>query len=154
MENTQSSIIANNKDLLTNSEINEIMEFINNYRNEYEVPILTYSPELSIISHDVAIHLLKTNIRKYPYSSNIDNNLSRNISFIKYARNQKLLNIKNIIQKWYKEERYYNFENENNMKYKNCQNFINLVWEANTKCGIGYSYANGKCTLCIHFSEE
>ena len=143
-----------NKDILLENEITEIMTLINTYREEYEVPPITYSPELSIISRDVAINLLKTNIRKRLYTSNIDNSLSKNLLFVKYARNQKMINIKNIINKWYKEEKYYNFEDETDMKYKNCQNFINLVWEANTKCGIGYSYANGKCSLCIHFSEE
>lgn len=154
METNQSTRSTNNQDLLTESEISEIMILINSYRQEYEVPDLIYSPTLSRISHDVSINLLKSNIRKYNYTSDIDNNLSRNITFIKYARNQKMMNIKNIIEKWYKEERYYDFENENNMKDQNCKNFINLVWEAYTKCGIGYSYTNGKCTLCIHFSEE
>jgi len=144
-----------NKDILTDNEIVEIINEINISRIEYEVPPLVYSPELSILSRDVAINLLKTNIRKYEYLSNIDNSLlSRNLIFVKYARNQKIPNIKNIIAKWYKEEKYYDFENEENMKYKNCKNFINLVCEENTKCGIGYSYANGKCALCIHFSEE
>lgn len=144
-----------NKDILLENEITEIITLINTYREEYEVPLITYSSELSIISRDVAINLLKSNIRKFEYLSNIDNSsLSRNLLFVRYARNQKMINIKNIINKWYKEEKYYNFDDETDMKYKNCQNFINLVWEANTKCGIGYSYANGKCSLCIHFSEE
>jgi hypothetical protein len=144
-----------NKDILLENEITEIITLINTYREEYEVPPITYSSELSIISRDVAINLLKSNIRKFEYLSNIDNSsLSRNLLFVRYARNQKMINIKNIINKWYKEEKYYNFDDETDMKYKNCHNFINLVWEANTKCGIGYSYANGKCSLCIHFSEE
>lgn len=144
-----------NKDILLENEITEIMTLINTYREEYEAPPITYSPELAIISRDVAINLLKSNIRKFEYLSNIDNELlSRNLLFVRYARNQKMINIKNIINKWYKEEKYYNFDDETDMKYQNCKNFINLVWEANTKCGIGYSYANGKCSLCIHFSEE
>lgn len=143
-----------NKDILLENEITEIMDLINSYRKEYEVPLMTYSPELSIISHDVAINLLKTNIRKHLYTSNIDNKLNRNLLFVRYVRNKKMINIKNIINKWYKEEKYYNFDDDTNMKYKNCKNFINLVWEGNIKCGIGYSYTNGKCALCIHFSEE
>jgi hypothetical protein len=144
-----------NKDILLENEITEIITLINTYREEYEVPSITYSPELSIISRDVAINLLKSNIRKFEYLSNIDNSsLSRNLLFVRYARNQKMINIKNIINKWYKEEKYYNFDDETDMKYKNCKNFINLVLETNIKCGIGYSYANGKCSLCIHFSEE
>lgn len=143
-----------NNIILSDSDITEIIDLINSYRNEYEVPPLIYSSELSIISQDVAKNVLKTYIRKYTYLSNIDNpELSRNVMFIKYTRNNKMANIKNIIEKWYKEEQYYDFENENNIKYKNCQNFINLVWESNKECGIGYNYTNGKCVLCLHFSE-
>jgi hypothetical protein len=114
-----------NKDILLENDITEIMTLINTYREEYEVPPLTYSPELSIISRDVSINLLKSNIRKFEYLSNIDNSsLSRNLLFVRYARNQKMINIKNIINKWYKEEKYYNFDDETDMKYKNYKNFI------------------------------
>lgn len=142
-----------NNNLLTDVEITEIMNLLNSYRLEYEVSPLTYSSDLSCISHDVAKNLLKTHIRKHKYISSIDNNLSRNITFSRYVRNKKMINIKNIISKWYNENKYYDFENENNTKYKHCINFINLVCEDHITCGIGYNYSNGKCTLCIHFGE-
>lgn len=140
-----------NNDILLPSEIDEIMTLINSFRTAFEGEPITYDSNLSLISHDVAINLLKSQIRKYPYISPIDNNLSRSCLFIKHVRNNKLLNIKNTLNKWYKENTYCNFDSPDHTKH--CENFINLVCEEHIKCGIGYSYANGKCAVCIHFSE-
>lgn len=144
-------------DRLTESEINEILTYINNYRNEYDVPNLEYDAEISNISKNNAISYLKSKIHKIEFIQPIDeyNNkqLSKNSTYVKNVRNQKMQNIKHIIKKWHDENKYYDFENDDNIKYKACQNFINLVWESNIKCGFGYSYTNGKCVFCLHFLE-
>jgi hypothetical protein len=144
-------------DTLTESEINEILTYINNYRKEYDVPNLEYDAEISQISKNNAISYLKSKIHKLEFIQPVDeyNNkqLSKNSTFVKNVRNQKMHNIKHIIKKWHDENKYYDFENDENIKYKACQNFINLVWESNIKCGFGYSYANGKCVFCLHFLE-
>lgn len=141
-----------NKDKLNELEVNEILQFINEFRKEYDIPDLIYNQEISNSCKENAINLLKSKVQHTDYKSN-SNNLSENITYLNYVRNQKMSNIKHIIKKWYSEQKFYDFENEENIKYKACQNFINLVWESNVKCGFWYSYSNGKCVLCMQFSE-
>lgn len=141
-----------NKDELNESEILEILEFINKFRKEYDIPDLIYDQNISTICKENAINLLKSKIQHIDYKQ-ATTNLSENIMFLSHVRNQKMNNIKHIITKWYAEQKFYDFENEENIKYKACQNFINLVWESNIKCGFWYSYSNGKCVLCMQFSE-
>jgi len=148
-----------NKDQLTESEILEILKFINDFRKEFDIPNLIYDKHISDICKINAINYLKSKIQKIEYNAykndNLEkpNELSENLIFVNGVRNHKMQNIKNIIKKWYAEQKYYDFENEDNIKYKSCQNFINLVWESNIKCGFWYSYSNGRCAFCMQFSE-
>lgn len=141
-----------NKDELSNLEILEIIEYINIFRKEFDVPLLSYDNNLTDLAKQDAINYLKIKCNK-PVTITDNSNYSKNIIFLKHVRNQKILNIKNIINKWYNEKKYYDFDDENNTKYDACQNFINLMYESNLKCGFWYSYTNGKCTLCMYFSE-
>lgn len=157
------SLNLNNKDELSNIEINDIIDYINNFRKEFDVPILNYDDNLKDLAKIDAINCLKLKCNKIVTDDNINsisntdtcsgNNYSKNIMFVKHVRNEKIKNIKNIINKWYNEKKYYDFDNENNTKYDECQNFINLIYESNLKCSFWYSYTNGKCSLCMYFSE-
>lgn len=149
-----------NKDELVNEEIIEIINYINNFRKEFDVPLINYNNDLTLLAKHDAINYLKikcnkviSNANNNLENNNSDNKYSKNILFLKHARNLKMLNIKNIINKWYNEQKYYDFDNENNTKFNACQNFINLIFESNLKCGFWYSYINGKCVLCMYFSE-
>ncbi len=147
------STIKNN-DELSNDEITDLMQFINNYRKEFEVPELIYNDDLTQMAKPDAIKYLKCKRFNLEVPiNNLEDKLSKNITYVKRVRNQKILNIKNIIKKWYNENKYYDFENENNINYDVCQNFINLIFESNVKCGFWYSYVNGNCVLCMYFSE-
>lgn len=143
--------------MFTESEIGEILTYINGFRSIYGVSNLEYDSNISLISKKYAINYLKSKIQKLDFKPSVDiyNNkeLSKNSIYTNNIRNNKMNNIKNIIKKWHDENKYYDFENSDNIKYKACQNFINLVWDLNTKCGFGYSYVNGKCVFCLHFLE-
>lgn len=142
-----------NKDELNSDEIKNILNTINNFRNEYEVPNLIYDEELTLLCKERAINFLKSKVNNSVLQNNISQR-SENMTFINGVRNKKMINILNIIKKWYSENKFYDFENDEKSKYKSCQNFINLVWESNIKCGFWYSYTNGKCVLCMQFIEK
>lgn len=144
-----------NRDSLNANEIINIMNYLNAFRIEFGSPELKYSEVLSNMAKPIAINYLKHNIYNnlLMNDSNITDTISRNLLFLKNVRNNKLQNIKNIISKWYNEKKYYDFDDESNIKYKSCQNFINLIFESNIECGFWYSYSNGKCVLCMYFKE-
>jgi hypothetical protein len=151
------SVSLQYNDNFTNIEINDIIDHINIFRKEFDVPILSYDDNLTKLAKTDAINHLRIKTNKIVTNINLNlisnNNYSKNITFVNQVRNDKIRNIKNIINKWYNEKKYYDFDNENNTKYDECQNFINLIYESNIKCGFGYSYSNGKCSLCIYLSE-
>ncbi len=138
------------KDQLDDNEINQIVLFINNFRREFEVPELIYNDIISKECKDISINYLRAQMLNKEVKMNTE---QINISYQKHVRNQKMLNIKNIITKWYNEKKNYNFEDDSKTKYKSCQNFINLMYESNKEFGFWYSYINGKCVLCMKFSE-
>ncbi len=149
----------NNIFKLNNSEIIEITNLINEFRAIHKVQSLIYDSNLSEEAHNNAIKLIKSKrVNSYDNVTDtiksLDNIHTNNIYSSWKCRNVKLINIKNGIRKWYHEMNYYNYDNYDINNTKKCFNFTALIWKSSTHFGIGYTYVNGKCVVCLIISQK
>lgn len=124
--------------------ISQITLYINQYRNLHNANDLLYDKEISNLSQLLSIKLLKN-------KKIIEPDILKDYTLIKYlslkCRNNKLQNIKKAINTWYNENKLYLVDKQSN-------NFTGLVWKSSTKFGLGYSYVNGKCSVCLLIYEK
>ena len=130
--------------ILNQSNIQEIEDYINQYRSLHQVDDLIYDSEISAISQLLSIKLLKN---KKLELNDINNSKYTQITHLSLkSKNNTIKNIKKAIDFWYNENKYYNDKKSNN--------FSGLVWKSSTKFGIGYAYVNGKSSVCILIYEK
>jgi hypothetical protein len=130
--------------ILTQSDIEEITNYINQYRNLHQSNDLIFDQDISTISQLLSIKLLKFKKLDINDINNPNYTYITNLSL--KSKNSTLKNIKLAIDYWYKENKYYNDKKSNN--------FSGLVWKSSTKFGIGYSYVNGKSSVCLLIYEK
>lgn len=134
-----------NNELVNQESLNhEIISYINQYRKLHQVDDLIHDDDISKISQQISIKLLKNKKLSDTdlYQLNNDYTIITNLNL--KCRNNKLQNIKRAINSWYNEHKFYNINN-----YNKSSNFTGLIWKNSTKIGLGYSYVNGKCSVCI-----
>ena len=130
--------------ILTETNIHETEEYINQYRNLHQVDDLVYDENISNLSQKLSIKLLKN--RKLDIND-INNPDYTYITYLSIkSKNNTIKNIKQAIDFWYSENKYYNNKKSNN--------FSGLVWKSSTKFGIGYAYVNGKSSVCLLIYER
>lgn len=140
--------MSNNSNIIHSTNdteiINQITLHINQYRHLHKVNDLLYDTEMSNISQLLSVKLLKNKKLK-------ESDYLKDYTLIKYlslkCRNNKLQNIKKAINTWYNENKLYFIDKQSN-------NFTGLVWKNSTKFGLGYSYVNGKCAVCLLIYEK
>lgn len=130
--------------ILNDQDNLEITSYINQYRKLHNSPDLELDSKISKIAQLSAIKLIKN--KKI---DNYDENYSYNISLSIKSKNEKIKNIKRVIDLWYKQKKNYLNDDLDNSK-----NFTSLIWKSSTKFGLGYAYVNGKSTVCILLNEK
>ncbi len=130
--------------ILNDQDNLEITSYINQYRKLHNSPDLIFDTELSKIAQLSAIKLIKN--KKL---DNYDEKYTYNISLSTKSKNEKIKNIKKVIDSWYKQKKY--FLNDD---IKNSTNFTSLIWKSSTIFGLGYAYVNGKSTVCVLLYEK
>ncbi len=135
--------------LLSKEEVNDIIKYINNYRDKHNSPHLIHDNELSIVAQTNAIAMLKQKELKYS-----NENYSQVLYCSWACRNQKIQNILKGIDECYKESKLYNYNEYSISNAKKCKNFTALIWKESNKIGIGYAYVNAKCVLCLYITDK
>lgn len=136
--------------ILSPEELDEIVNYINEYRKNHNSNEVEYDENLSKNAQKEAINMLKKKELNYQ-----NNDMYSEVLYCSWAcRNQKMQNIKRGIDECYKESNLYNFEEYSLSNAKKCKNFTALIWKDSTKVGIGYAYVNAKCVLCIYLTSK
>lgn len=135
--------------ILSQNEYIDILNYINEYRNNHDSNNLVLDDELTKEAQNSAISMLKK--RELNYTQN---NKYSEVLYCNWAcRNQKIENIKRGIDKCYNESKLYNYKDFSLSNAKKCKNFTALIWKKSTKIGIGYAYVNAKCVLVLYLTS-
>lgn len=130
--------------MLTDNDILEITNYINNYRNKHNSPNLEHNGDISKNSNAYAQLLCK--LQKYDNS--ISKTYGENIILYNNIENPNIINlIKETIDLWYNEYKNYNFDLAKGSSQT--KHFTCLIWKNSTKYGIGYYYNENNKILTI-----
>lgn len=138
---------------LSDSEIDEIKNYINSFRSLHNIPNLLHDENLSLLAQKNANKMVK-----YKKIIKLNTNEFTELYYLNLiSRNNKISNIKKHILKCYNEQYNYDYDNVNdNYNYiiSHCFNFTALLWKNSLYFGIGYAYVNGKIAICILISGK
>jgi len=133
---------------LTQDQINDITNYINQYRTKHHVNNLMYDNIISNTSQNWASYL---SVRKLFQHSN-NRQYGENLSWYGGYKNDIINLIKRSIDAWYKEIQYYDF---NKPGYSSKTGHATaLLWASTTSFGVGYSYntSNRTAVVVVNFS--
>lgn len=121
--------------------------------NHFTDAPLSYSLELEDVAQNHANELAQmgtldhdSNNKIYGYGENL----------YAFSRNAKP-NLPTIIQKWYNEGIYYNYETQQCQKFKSCGHYTQIIWKTTKRIGCANAqyqkgkFKNGYITVCKYY---
>jgi hypothetical protein len=127
------AVAVNTTTIFTQSQIDEIIAYVNNYRSLHESPPLIWDTTIATYSQNWANYLLKNNLFHHSGSQLYGENLAY---FEGYGTDMMAL-IKLAIDTWYNEIKLYDFNNPGFSEETG--HFTALVWKSTTTCAFGFA---------------
>lgn len=118
---------------LTSVQIQEIVDYINNYRTIHQAPPLTWNNMISTFSQNWSDYLLANNLFKH--SGNLL--YGENLAYFKGYGTDIMTLLKLSVDNWYNEIIYYNFNAPGFSS--STGHFTCLVWKSSLQFGMGCS---------------
>ena len=119
--------------VFTQSQIDEITTYINNYRSLHQAPPLVWDTTIAIFSQNWANYLLKNNLFQHSGSQLYGENLAY---FKGYGIDMMAL-LKLAVDVWYNEIKLYDFKNPGFSEETG--HFTALVWKSSTTYSLGFA---------------
>jgi uncharacterized protein YkwD len=133
----------------TDQTMIEITKYINMYREKNNAPSMMYDPTIAKVSQNYANELLKKNQNSsavvLEHSQNP--NYGENLAFFQGYGDNKLQLMKDAVDAWYDEIKYYNFNNPGFSSKTG--HFTALVWKSSNKFGIGIAIDKTKNNMAF-----
>jgi hypothetical protein len=133
--------------ILTEQQITEITNYINNLRNKHNSPPLTWDNEIGIYAQNWAKYLLDNNLFKHSNSTLYSENLA-SFSNSNGIGSDMVSLIKQSIDMWYNEISLYDFTK--NEFSSATGHFTALVWKSSTKYGMGIALNNNQAIITFN----
>jgi len=124
---------STNQSVLTQSQIDDITGYINNYRSINNAPPLTWDPTIGVYSQNWANYLLANNLFQHSGSSQYGENLA----YFKGYSGDTISLLKLAVDMWYNEIKLYDFKNPGFSETTG--HFTALVWKSSTSFGMGFA---------------
>jgi len=118
---------------ITEDEIKEITDYINNYRQINQAPPITWDTTIAQFSQSWANYLLKNNLFQHSGTTLYGENLA----YFKGYGTDLITLLKQAVDMWYNEIKLYDFNNP--VFSEATGHFTALVWKSTTNFGIGFA---------------
>lgn len=145
---------TNKKDLELEKFRKKIIERHNYYRKQHKVEELERDSELEKIAQNNAKYM--SEIDDFIQSKEKYNgDFIAQSSFYIFDNGKEDVNGEKIVDKWYKEIEYYDFEKPRSENEKKTNHFTNMIWKDTKKIGCGYSCVKNECYgCCVYYPSK
>ncbi|EKQ67737.1 cysteine-rich secreted protein [Leptolyngbyaceae cyanobacterium JSC-12] len=123
-------------DLSSSAGVQQMLDAHNRWRKRYNVPALTWSPQLAAYAQEWATKLLRENRFEHRKNLSYGENLA-------WAGGQQL-SPERVVTMWGEEVKDYNYATNSCKPGKMCGHYTQLVWRNTKQVGCGMARGNGK----------
>ena len=119
--------------IFTQQQIDDLTNYINNYRNIHQAPPIIWDPTIAVFSQNWANYLLKNHLFHHSGSSLYGENLA----YLRGYGSDLVTLVKLSIDMWYNEYKLYDFSKPEFSEETG--HFTALVWKSTTHFGLGFA---------------